>query len=82
MNKLSLTLRQEFSSIVLSYAVSPGNRQWFEGQGKSFDGDDERRYTDWLEKRVRKVEEERDAAIELALLNGRALESLFPKRGS
>lgn len=34
-----------------------------------------------LLKRFAKVKEERDAAVELALLNGRALESLFPGRG-
>lgn len=51
---LSLSLRQEFATRVLDYTIAPGSEHWFEvGQGGSFHGPDERRYTDWLEKRLR-----------------------------
>lgn len=50
-----LTLRQEFATMVLHWAVMPGHRQWFEdgfdnpyGIGRPIEG----QYTAWLEDRL------------------------------
>src|SRR6185436_4487634 len=44
--KLGLTLRQEFATLVLGYAVVSGTYQWFE---TGFKEEDEVKYSTWLE---------------------------------
>lgn len=54
--KAALTLRQEFATLLLSYAVTPGRMQWFE---QGFEVADERRYMEWLENQLRGVRDQK-----------------------